>query len=162
MAAFPNFRGQWLVGTTYIANDVVNNNGSSWTAIGAGSTGVAPVEGAVWTLLAGKGDTGAAGANGTNGTNGADGADGTLAQVALVTDTTDADGLISVSFSSAISEVLVSLAEIPSEHVILSAYLDTSDVTDKTAIVEVRRSNEFGGELLPADVEVTFTIVGLS
>lgn len=44
-------RGAWLVGTTYKFMDVVSNGGASWVALRT-NTGVTPVEGADWTLVA--------------------------------------------------------------------------------------------------------------
>lgn len=52
------WRGPWAAGTAYVARNVVTHGGSSWRAI-ASSTGVTPVEGASWTMLAAKGDPGA-------------------------------------------------------------------------------------------------------
>lgn len=50
-------RGPWSAATAYVARDVVSYGGSSWVAKTA-STGVTPVEGASWTLLAAQGPSG--------------------------------------------------------------------------------------------------------
>lgn len=48
------WRGAWASTTAYVANDGVSHQGQSWIALRA-STGVAPVAGADWGLLAAKG-----------------------------------------------------------------------------------------------------------
>ncbi len=70
------WRGAWSVSTSYATNDAVQSGGSAWVAKLA-STGVVPVEGASWTLLAQKGDTGPQGATGATGSIGPTGATGT-------------------------------------------------------------------------------------
>lgn len=52
-----NWRGEWAAGTAYAPGDAVSNGGASWFAKAA-STGVTPVAGASWDLLADKGATG--------------------------------------------------------------------------------------------------------
>ncbi len=70
------WRGAWSVSTSYATNDAVQSGGSAWVAKLA-STGMVPVEGASWTLLAQKGDTGPQGATGATGSIGPTGATGT-------------------------------------------------------------------------------------
>ena len=57
VAAKLTWRGPWAAGTPYTTRDVVSYGGSSWWALRP-STGVTPVEGADWSLLASKGQTG--------------------------------------------------------------------------------------------------------
>lgn len=52
------WRGPWAAGTQYATRDVVSHGGSSWWALRP-STGVTPVEGADWSLLASRGAPGA-------------------------------------------------------------------------------------------------------
>jgi hypothetical protein len=58
-ATFPanrfNPRGAWDVATAYDAMDVVSRSGTSWVALRA-NTGVTPVEGADWTVMAAAGE----------------------------------------------------------------------------------------------------------
>lgn len=70
-----NWKGPWSAVTTYGIDDAVSYNGSSWTAKTA-NTNIAPVEGAVWTIVAEKGATGSTGATGPQGTIGLTGATG--------------------------------------------------------------------------------------
>lgn len=61
-AGFTNFRGTYAAGTTYIRNDGVYHNGSSWVALQT-TTGNAPpnlptTSNAYWSLLASKGTDG--------------------------------------------------------------------------------------------------------
>ncbi len=70
------WRGAWSVSASYATNDAVQSGGSAWVAKLA-STGVVPIEGASWTLLAQKGDTGPQGATGATGSLGPTGATGT-------------------------------------------------------------------------------------
>lgn len=88
-----NFRGAWDSATNYEADDAVSDQGSSWLALRA-NTNVEPVEGDDWTLLAQKGDDGAAGAQGPAGADGTDGGIvSTLARAdATATTSTLADG----------------------------------------------------------------------
>jgi hypothetical protein len=55
-----NWKGAWDPAASYAADDAVSHEGSSWVAKQT-STGVAPAEGAAWTILARKGDKGPAG-----------------------------------------------------------------------------------------------------
>jgi hypothetical protein len=57
------------VSTSYATNDAVQSGGSAWVAKLA-NAGVIPTEGATWTLLAQKGDTGPQGATGATGSIG--------------------------------------------------------------------------------------------
>ena len=52
-----NWKGPWVATTNYVEDDAVSSNGSSWRALRA-NINVAPVEGADWTIVAKKGDTG--------------------------------------------------------------------------------------------------------
>lgn len=54
------WRGTWAAGTAYVAQDVVTHAGASWRAIDA-STGVEPVEGPSWSLVAARGAPGQSG-----------------------------------------------------------------------------------------------------
>ena len=51
------YRNLWVNTTAYAENDVVRYDGQSWVALRA-STGVIPVEGADWSLIAAKGASG--------------------------------------------------------------------------------------------------------
>lgn len=57
VAAKVEWRGPWAAGTAYTTRDAVSHGGSSWWALRP-STGVTPVEGADWSLLAAKGEQG--------------------------------------------------------------------------------------------------------
>jgi hypothetical protein len=70
------FRGAWDSATGYVADDTASYSGSSWLAKQA-NTNSAPSEGADWTLLAQKGDTGATGTQGLQGFQGPTGPAGT-------------------------------------------------------------------------------------
>lgn len=52
-----NWKGAWDAATPYVTDDAVSHGGSSWRAL-RDSTNVTPVEGADWTIVAQKGDTG--------------------------------------------------------------------------------------------------------
>ncbi|MEK7575142.1 MAG: hypothetical protein AAB511_02845, partial [Patescibacteria group bacterium] len=67
-----NWRGAWSSLTNYAAYDAVSYGGSSWRAL-VTNTNVTPTEGATWTILAQKGDTGATGAIGAAGATGTTG-----------------------------------------------------------------------------------------
>ncbi|MCI0391644.1 MAG: DNRLRE domain-containing protein [Acidobacteria bacterium] len=64
-----NWKGAWNAATNYFTDDAVSLNGSSWVAKQA-NTNVTPIEGAVWTIIAQKGETGATGATGSQGPQG--------------------------------------------------------------------------------------------
>lgn len=70
-----NWKGAWDPAATYAADDAVSHAGSSWVAKQP-STGVAPAEGAAWTILARKGDKGPAGPVQHDATLAGDGLDG--------------------------------------------------------------------------------------
>src|SRR5436190_1872102 len=70
-----NWKSAWSAATNYVPDDAVSYNGSSWIARQA-NTNAPPVEGADWTIIAQKGNTGAMGATGATGANGATGATG--------------------------------------------------------------------------------------
>ncbi len=53
------WRGAWVSTTAYAADDGVSHDGSGWIALRA-NTGVTPVEGADWTILAQRGASGTA------------------------------------------------------------------------------------------------------
>lgn len=57
-----NWRGAWDSAETYAANDAVSHDGSSWLAKRE-NTGATPAAGDDWTLLAEKGQPGAAGSS---------------------------------------------------------------------------------------------------
>lgn len=64
-----NWKGAWSSTTNYVADDAVSFNGSSWIAKQSNINST-PVEGADWTMIAQKGDTGATGATGLTGPQG--------------------------------------------------------------------------------------------
>jgi hypothetical protein len=64
-----NWKGPWVATTTYVSDDAVSYNGSSWVAKQT-NTNVPPVEGAIWTILAKKGDPGPQGVAGIQGPQG--------------------------------------------------------------------------------------------
>src|SRR5207253_2017971 len=70
-----NFKGEWNTSISYITDDSVSYNGSSWIAKQANS-GSTPAEDADWTIVALKGDSGATGATGPQGSKGDTGANG--------------------------------------------------------------------------------------
>ena len=70
-----DYRGAYSASTSYVKDDVVTYNGSSYIALG-NTTGNAPTNQTYWGLLASKGTDGTDGTNGTNGTNGANGTSG--------------------------------------------------------------------------------------
>ena len=61
-----NWKGVWNAATHYIADDAVSFNGSSWRAL-RDNENVTPIEGASWTIVAHKGDTGPQGSGGITG-----------------------------------------------------------------------------------------------
>src|SRR5215475_13941609 len=61
-----NWKGAWDAATHYVADDAVSFNGSSWRAL-KDSANVTPIEGADWTIVAQKGDTGPQGSGGVTG-----------------------------------------------------------------------------------------------
>lgn len=69
------FRGNWVSTDNYSIDDAVFNNGSAWIAKQANSN-TTPVEGAHWTMLAQKGDTGLQGLQGAQGVQGIQGPQG--------------------------------------------------------------------------------------
>jgi hypothetical protein len=52
-----NWKGAWNAATQYVTDDAVSFSGSSWRAV-QDNTNVIPIEGADWTTIAEKGDTG--------------------------------------------------------------------------------------------------------
>jgi hypothetical protein len=60
-----DWRGAWQPAVAYEKDQAVSTGGSSWIARRA-NTGVAPAEGADWTIVAAKGDRGEAGLPGTS------------------------------------------------------------------------------------------------
>ena len=70
-----NWRGSWNSTTNYLTDDAVSFNGSSWTAKRS-NINATPIEGADWTIVAQKGDTGATGATGATGPQGPSGPTG--------------------------------------------------------------------------------------
>ena len=75
------WRGLWMLGTPYVADELVEDGGSSWickqahTASADKEPGVGGSYAAYWDLAAQKGATGATGATGNNGTDGTNGID---------------------------------------------------------------------------------------
>ncbi len=63
------WRGPWDVTVSYLADDTVHHEGAAWVALRA-STGVPPVGGADWDLLAARGEQGAKGEPGPQGERG--------------------------------------------------------------------------------------------
>src|SRR5262245_6364329 len=59
----PNWKGAWDAATHYVADDAVSDKGSSWRAL-RDNENVTPIEGADWTIVAQKGDTGPQGNSG--------------------------------------------------------------------------------------------------
>jgi Collagen triple helix repeat (20 copies)/Chaperone of endosialidase/Head domain of trimeric autotransporter adhesin len=58
-----NWKGAWDAAAHYVADDAVGFNGSSWRAL-RDNDNVTPTEGADWTIVAQKGDTGPQGSGG--------------------------------------------------------------------------------------------------
>ena len=52
-----NWKGPWVATTNFVEDDAVSFSGSSWRAVRT-NINISPVEGADWTLIARKGDTG--------------------------------------------------------------------------------------------------------
>lgn len=61
-----NWKGAWDAATEYVLDDAVSFNGSSWRAA-RDNKNVTPIEGADWTIVAQKGDTGPQGSGGVTG-----------------------------------------------------------------------------------------------
>lgn len=75
------WRGAWVSGTSYIANDAVGYNGASWFCISATSGTQSPnLATANWALLASQGAQGIQGVQGPTGPQGPQGANQTLQQ----------------------------------------------------------------------------------
>lgn len=64
-AGLAKFRGAWNNQATYNPEDAVGHNGSTWFSK-VTNTGVTPVEGSTWTLIASKGDPGPQGLAGNS------------------------------------------------------------------------------------------------
>ena len=85
----PQWRGTWSVSTTYVSNDAVSYQGSSYYAPSNVTLGVAPPA-APWQLMAAQGATGATGPTGPTGATGAGvPTGGTTGQVLQKTSATD-------------------------------------------------------------------------
>lgn len=63
------FKGAWAPGITYLANDAVAYNGSTWFAVN-GNTDETPGTGSAWQVLASQGSRGPAGPEGPQGDTG--------------------------------------------------------------------------------------------
>jgi len=61
-----NWKGAWDAAAHYVADDAVSFNGSSWRAL-RDNDNVTPTDGADWTIVAQKGDTGSQGNGGITG-----------------------------------------------------------------------------------------------
>lgn len=72
------WEGAWDAGTTYVADAVVEYNGSSYIALQAGTNKNPATEAAYWELMAQKGSTGSTGATGATGPTGATGSAATI------------------------------------------------------------------------------------
>ena len=66
-------RGAWSTATTYLADDVVTHDGSSWRALRTSKGSTPGRVAADWQIFAAKGDTGASGATGAEGVAGPQG-----------------------------------------------------------------------------------------
>lgn len=97
-------QGAWVSTTPYTTNDVVSYLGSSYAAIQPSTNQNPSTATAYWSLLASKGDTGAAGTNGTN---------GTAATVSVGTTTTGAAGTSASVTNSGTSSAAVLNFTIP-------------------------------------------------
>jgi type VI secretion system Hcp family effector len=69
------WRGPWDAAASYLADDSVHHEGAAWVALRA-STGVPPVSGGDWGLLAARGEQGAKGEQGPQGEAGMQGVPG--------------------------------------------------------------------------------------
>jgi len=69
------FRGAWSSSASYVIDDVVVHNGSSYIALAA-TKNVQPPSAGKWTLMAAAGQDGEDGVDGVDGVNGEDGVDG--------------------------------------------------------------------------------------
>lgn len=74
---FINNRGAWDAAVAYVINDLVTSEGSSYMALDAVVAGTVLTDATKWSLIASKGDTGAAGADGVAGEAGPIGISGT-------------------------------------------------------------------------------------
>lgn len=75
------WQGEWVSGTSYVADDAVGYDGASWFCILATSGTTAPdVDSTHWALLASQGAVGPQGAQGPTGPQGPSGGAGTLQQ----------------------------------------------------------------------------------
>lgn len=82
-----NWQGQWVSGTSYVADDAVGYNGASWFCILATSGTINPFQDSLsWALLASQGANGAQGVQGLTGLQGLPGASQpkTLGQVIAI------------------------------------------------------------------------------
>lgn len=92
------WKGQWLTSTSYTQSDAVQDNGSSYIAKSAHTSGVSTEPGVgaswttVWDLMAAKGATGSTGATGATGSTGPAGATGSTGAAATLTLGTVATG----------------------------------------------------------------------
>ena len=67
-----DFRGEYQNGTLYPTGSIVRHEGSMWRALRPVQD-IAPSEGANWTLMVEKGDTGSQGEQGIQGVQGIQG-----------------------------------------------------------------------------------------
>lgn len=75
------WQGEWISGTSYVKDDAVGDNGSSWFCTLATSGTTAPhLDDTHWALLASQGATGPAGAQGPIGPQGPAGTTGNITQ----------------------------------------------------------------------------------
>jgi collagen type VII alpha len=93
-AAWDQWQGAWETATPYVANDVVENNGSSYICISAHTSGADNDEPGVgantdtyWNVVAEKGATGATGVTGATGPTGVTGATGPTGPTGVTGDT---------------------------------------------------------------------------
>lgn len=85
----PAWKGEWSAATTYVSNDAVSYQGSSFYAPSNVTLGVAPPS-APWQMIASKGDTGVTGPTGPTGATGAGvPVGGTTGQILNKTSATD-------------------------------------------------------------------------
>lgn len=140
------WKGAWSGATAYNVDEVVEYNGSSYIAIQAGTNKQPDTQTAYWSLMASKGDTGAAGTNGTNGAGVATG--GTTGQYLAKASNTNYDTTWS-TFSLVNADINASAAIVYSK-LSLTGSIVNADVSASAAIAYSKLS--LSGSIVNADV----------
>jgi len=133
------FRGAYNASTVYAVNDLVSYAGSSWRRLIVGTTGTTPVEGATWTILAQKGDTGAAGESGLSSSI----FDYRLDRNTFVINTGTADGHIRFNNESLIEATIMWIDHLDESNRDVERFLQTIPVGSRILIQDKSNSPNY-------------------